>query len=219
MTGTVIKIGGSQARHHALPALCNAIAEVAKSHPLLVVPGGGDFADAVRDYAGRFPLSDTAAHWMAILGMDQYGLLLADLIPGSHVVRALPGTEMATRTGVPVFLPHDWLRQSDPLPHSWDVTSDSIAAWIAGQANASRLVLIKDLDGLYNTEPTAQNAVFMERINTESLSGNNGVDKHLGKILKTAKYETWVINGQFPQRLVQLLEDGATLGTRVAGNG
>ena len=44
---------------------------------------------------------------------------------------------------VPVLAPSRWLRDADPLPHSWDVTSDSLAAWIAGVVGARRLVLIK----------------------------------------------------------------------------
>ena len=47
------------------------------------------------------------------------------------------------RGQVPVIAPLQWLRSMDPLPHSWDVTSDSIAAWLAGALDAERLVLIK----------------------------------------------------------------------------
>jgi aspartokinase-like uncharacterized kinase len=42
-----------------------------------------------------------------------------------------------------VLAPSRWLRDADPLPHSWDVTSDSIAAWIAGEIGARELVLVK----------------------------------------------------------------------------
>jgi aspartokinase-like uncharacterized kinase len=44
---------------------------------------------------------------------------------------------------IAVLAPYQWLREADPLPHSWDVTSDSISAWVAGQIGASRLVLVK----------------------------------------------------------------------------
>ena len=44
---------------------------------------------------------------------------------------------------VPVIAPYRWLREADPLPHSWDVTSDSIAAWLASALGAARLVLVK----------------------------------------------------------------------------
>ena len=52
-----------------------------------------------------------------------------------------------------MLLPAALLAEHDPLPESWDVTSDSIAAWVAGAAGASRLVLLKPVPGLYRTWP------------------------------------------------------------------
>ena len=65
----------------ALRALCTTLGELGERHPLLVVPGGAGFADAVRDADRRFGLAATASHRMAILGMEQFGWLLSDLIP------------------------------------------------------------------------------------------------------------------------------------------
>jgi acetylglutamate kinase len=39
------------------------------------------------------------------------------------------------------------MRAADPLPHSWDITSDSIAAFIAGALGAGELILLKPVDG------------------------------------------------------------------------
>ena len=44
---------------------------------------------------------------------------------------------------MPVLAPYRWLRDGDALPHTWEVTSDSIAAWVAGELGARRLVLVK----------------------------------------------------------------------------
>jgi aspartokinase-like uncharacterized kinase len=44
----VIKIGGSLAEDPAaLRALCNRLGEIAKKYRIVVVPGGGKFADVV----------------------------------------------------------------------------------------------------------------------------------------------------------------------------
>ena len=43
----------------------------------------------------------------------------------------------------------------DALPASWEVTSDSIAAWVADQVGAGRLVLVKEVDGLFADWPRA----------------------------------------------------------------
>jgi probable H4MPT-linked C1 transfer pathway protein len=142
---TVVKLGGGLLADRAQwLAAVSAIAEAAAGHPLVVVPGGGPFADAVRDIDRRVGLSTGAAHWMAIAAMDQHAeMIVASLPTGSRVVDAA-GIAQAHRGGqVPVLAPLQWLRAADPLPHSWDVTSDSIAAWLTHTLGARRLVLIK----------------------------------------------------------------------------
>ena len=59
----VIKIGGGLATvPGALDRVCRAIAVAGFRHSILVVPGGGPFADTVRQF-DRFPgMSPDAAH-------------------------------------------------------------------------------------------------------------------------------------------------------------
>jgi probable H4MPT-linked C1 transfer pathway protein len=140
----VVKLGGGVLAHagHFETAL-RAIAAASLERRLLVVPGGGPFAGAVREVDRRLRLPDDAAHWMAVLAMDQYAHVVAARLAGGLLV-ADP-REMASAPGglVPVLAPSRWLREADPLPHSWEVTSDSIAAWVAGAVGARRLVLVK----------------------------------------------------------------------------
>jgi aspartokinase-like uncharacterized kinase len=214
----VLKVGGSLSRSEALPVLCHEISRLAAQHRLLVVPGGGEFADLVRAFYARMQLSETAAHRMAILAMDQYGYLLADLIPQAELVADLLALKpVADRRRVPVLIPSNWMAQADPLPHSWQVTSDSIAAWVAGALGAPLLVLLKDVDGLYASSPrSAAPAELLPQVNLEKLSTiAGGVDEYLGTLLAQFQIETWVINGQHPSRLAQLLRTGRTLGTRI----
>jgi hypothetical protein len=81
---------------------------------------------------------------MAILAMDQYAHVIADRIPGA-VLMDEPGEirEILSRGNLPVLAPYRWMRSADVLPHSWEVTSDSIAAFVAGALGAERLALIK----------------------------------------------------------------------------
>jgi 5-(aminomethyl)-3-furanmethanol phosphate kinase len=142
---SVIKIGGGvSGEPGALDAIGRAVAAAARRRRLLIVPGGGPFADAVRSFAVREPISDDAAHWMAILAMDQYAHVLAERIPGAVLVEEVGAIGAALgAVGVAVLAPSRWLRAADVLPHRWSVTSDSIAAFIAGALDADRLVLIK----------------------------------------------------------------------------
>ena len=141
----VIKVGGGLLEHvDRLQRVIDAVSNAGRTVRVVVVPGGGPFADAVRRVDERLVLGDEAAHWMAILGMDQYAYLLASRIASGIVVSSREQIEAAHRCGqTPVLAPSPWLRAADPLPHTWDVTSDSIAAWVAGELGADRLLLIK----------------------------------------------------------------------------
>lgn len=142
---SVIKIGGGLASFPgAIDRVCAAVAKASRDHRILVVPGGGPFADAVREFDRRIGLSPDAAHWMAILAMDQYAHVLAGRIPGALLVEQPGAISKAVGPGrVAVLAPSRWMRSADVLPHTWEVTSDSIAAFIAGALDAARLVLVK----------------------------------------------------------------------------
>jgi aspartokinase-like uncharacterized kinase len=117
---------------------------MARDERLVIVPGGGPFADAVRAQDAASSLSDDAAHWMAVLAMDQYAHLIVSRMRRAVLVSDAADISAARDLGhVPVLAPYAWLRRDDPLPHSWQVTSDSIAAWIARALGARRLLLVK----------------------------------------------------------------------------
>jgi 5-(aminomethyl)-3-furanmethanol phosphate kinase len=213
---TVVKVGGGLARaagDDALRALCRALAAASERHALLVVPGGGELADAVRAQDRRLQLRPRTAHWMAILAMDAFGWALADLIPG-----ATPRTDLPTRPspGVAVLLPYALLRERATLPESWAVTSDAIAAWVAGAAGAARLVLVKPVDGLYRDWPPSGEPIADLTVDELDALRPGGVDAHLPAALADARVETWVVGGRDPARLIELLDRGRTTGTRIA---
>jgi aspartokinase-like uncharacterized kinase len=224
MTGglaAVLKVGGSLSRSPALPDLCQEISRLGSHHRLLVIPGGGEFADLVRDFYARLRLSETTAHRMAILAMDQYGYLLGDLIPRAALAADLPEVLQIAEDGrVPVLLPAALMAQADPLPHSWQVTSDSIAAWVAGALHTSSLVLLKDVDGLYASDPNSSvSGELLPQVDITNLSTmTGGIDEHLSVVLAQNRVKTWVINGQYPHRLAELIEMGRTMGTCVHHN-
>ncbi len=217
MIQAVVKVGGSLSQGEHLPALGKRLSEVGKHHPLLVVPGGGPFADTVRILDGRHNLGDSAAHWMAILGMDQYGWLLSELVPRSVPVWSLAAARSVSQAGrVPILLPWRLLYETDPLPHSWQVTSDSIAAWVAGEVQAPRLVLLKNVDGLFGERQEGTNRRrLLERVAVERLGRSGMVDDHLSGLVDQYGWDLWLINGQRPERLAELLSAGTTMGTRV----
>jgi aspartokinase-like uncharacterized kinase len=177
----------------------------ARRHRIVVVPGGGSFADAVRRADVRFRLGDSAAHWMAILAMDQYGHLLAELARGACLVRSR--RELAPGR-LNVLAPSAWLRRADPLPHSWDVTSDSIAAWFARTLHVRRLLLVKHADGYVG--PLVGRERVPARRRRLALDAFAGVvDPYFPRALDPAT-GCWIASGRRPHRIARLIETGRT---------
>ena len=145
----VVKVGGGLLAHPgALEAVAAGLRDLGGDWRVVVVPGGGPLADTIRRLQPAVGLSDDAAHWMAVLAMDQYGHLLAERIEGARLVEEPGAIGPALEAGrVAVLAPYRWMRSADVLPHSWDATSDSVAAFVAGALDARHLVLVKPADG------------------------------------------------------------------------
>jgi len=145
MRTAVVKLGGSTAYHAEMRDWVAVLA--AASMPLVIVPGGGRFADAVRAAQPDMGFSDRAAHFMAILAMEQMGIALLDM--DERLVAARSPAEIASALDAgrtPVWLPARMCSEAADIPASWDVTSDSLAAWLAGRVGAEALLLIKQTD-------------------------------------------------------------------------
>ncbi len=207
----VLKIGGSLSRGNGLRPLCREISRLSEHYSLLVVPGGGDFAEQVREAERQYHIADIAAHCMALLAMDQYGYLLNQLIEGSLLTADFNSACKSAESGrAVILLPSAFVIKEDPLPHSWQVTSDTIAAWVACRAGSGRLVLLKDVDGLLRRDG------LIEELTVKQLEEHvGGIDEYLSKFLSSVQLETWLINGLHPERLAELLETHHTIGTRI----
>jgi aspartokinase-like uncharacterized kinase len=148
----VLKIGGSLAEGASLPGWLAALS--AGSGHAVVVPGGGAFADTVRREQHRLGFSDRAANRMALLAMEQYALVLADLVPCLVPCRTIDEMRRALAAGgVPVWLPSTLALADPSIPESWEVTSDSLAAWLARRLGARCLVLVKSISAPRPLEP------------------------------------------------------------------
>lgn len=223
MNATVVKVGGSLALHpEKLRALCAKLSKFSKKHGLIVVPGGGELADVVRCLDERFSLSCGVSHRMAILGMDQYGFLLSDLLPNSVTVSKLEEIKYFLDLGkLPVFLPSNLLLSEDPLENSWDVTSDAIAVYLAGRLQAPKVLLVTDVDGVYTNDPKKNsNAQLIKNLSASELLAMNkrtSVDKALPKLILKLPIDCFVVNGLFPERIEAVLDGRDTVCTLIRG--
>jgi aspartokinase-like uncharacterized kinase len=137
----VIKLGGSLEAAGTLAGCLAAIERKFAGKAVAIVPGGGLFADRVRAAQHHWRFDDRIAHRMALLAMQQMALLFQGLKP--HWPLAGQIADLQERPGTQIWSPDpDELDQAG-IPASWDITSDSLAAWLAGQLSAEELILVK----------------------------------------------------------------------------
>jgi aspartokinase-like uncharacterized kinase len=202
----LIKVGGSLGRSPALPALLSRVAALARRRRLLIVPGGGVFADTVLDEMRRHRLDEATAHRMALLAMDQFGLVLEALCPGSKAVADLRAARRLAADGrVPILLPARLLEDEAELERSFRLTSDSIAALLAGRIGAARLILLKSVDGPGRPITGRREA---------GLLGRRGLVDPLFAAFLPRAAETWIVNGQKPGELARLARRGGAASRR-----
>jgi aspartokinase-like uncharacterized kinase len=138
----VVKLGGSYADSPLLRRWLRAVAQARGN--LVLVPGGGPFADVVRQAQSRMGFDDRAAHDMALLAMAQFGRALVSLEPCLGVAESLDAVLHLYAAGrVPVWSPWPMLRDAPDIAPSWDVTSDSLSLWLARVLNVPSLLLVK----------------------------------------------------------------------------
>ena len=197
----VVKLGGSLWRAPELRRWLEILAAVRRLR-IVVVPGGGPFADAVRDSQPALGFGDRAAHRMALLAMEQYGTALADLEP-----RLTPARKLAGLRGLPsptVWMPLPLAEDAD-VAESWDVTSDSLAVWLAGALGAACTVLVKSVPLPDTAAPVHQ------------LVGNGIVDPTLPDRLARFGGTVWCVSREDHRRFAEALDQGNPCGTRLTG--
>ena len=161
----VVKIGGSLSHDPSLRLWLTELREVGGGR-VVIVPGGGVFADRVRQYQSEWQFDDLAAHNMCLLAMTQYGLMMQGVLPDLVIASSEAKVRRALRDGrVAVWVPTALMRDTPDAMSNWDTTSDSLAAWLSTMLNAERLMVVKScpIDPDEPLETFAQNGVVDRR--------------------------------------------------------
>lgn len=144
MRPLVIKIGGSLAETGRLGSVLTIVAGA--RIPVVIVPGGGPFADAVRNLQAEMQFDDAVAHRLAMLAMEQMAECIVDRQPGTRVAHSLDEISDAVMEGqIPVWAPLQMIGEDATIGGTWDATSDSLAARLA-ELLGTRLVVLKSVN-------------------------------------------------------------------------
>jgi 5-(aminomethyl)-3-furanmethanol phosphate kinase len=198
----VVKFGGSFAGSAHLRDWIKAFAQCAGR--IVLVPGGGPFADVVRSTQSVIGFDERAAHHMALLAMEQYGRALTSLddslapADSIDVIRR----ELAA-THVPVWMPTRMAVGATDLAPSWDVTSDSLAAWLAGKIGAGRLFLVKHVE------------LATARMRCDDLAAKGIVDKEFVRHFRSGNFAAFLFEPADTSALVAAVHGAAAGGTVV----
>lgn len=182
----IVKIGGSLLGSPELSRWLEVLVKFSKGH-VIIVPGGGLFADAVREAQKLTNASDAVAHQLALLAMDQFGLLLAGMNDG--LVTASSELEIAERGWqhrAMVWLPSQMILADQSIPQNWQVTSDSLSAWLANKLGAEQLILVK-----------SKSLISYQKENVchpQLLADDDLIDSQLMHYIAGKKYQTWLLN-------------------------
>jgi len=186
---SIVKLGGSHANGPHIKDWLAAIA--AEAGAIAIVPGGGTFADAVRTAQASMGYDDRAAHAMALTAMSQFGCALQSLNPALRLTASRSAILRALKDGkVPVWSPGPMARAA-ALPETWELTSDSLAAWLAGALGAGRLVLVKH--GRFETAA----------IDAHDLVERGVVDPLFPRYLKDSGVRAWLATPTDSARLAE----------------
>lgn len=173
----IIKLGGSLLSSGSLNKWLSIIVEFGRGK-LVIVPGGGSFAAQVREAQKKWRFDDKAAHQMALLAMEQTAHLLKSIEPDLSLTDSIKDIEeIVNQNKVPVWLPCKIIDRSQELSSNWDVTSDSLALWLAGKLKAEHTMLVKSL--------SASNK------NARQLSDFDMVDKAFPEFVKKSESGLW----------------------------
>lgn len=198
----VVKLGGSLLGSPELPRWLETLVKISDGQ-VVIVPGGGLFADVVREAQQRTNVSDAVAHKLALLAMDQFGLLMAGM--NSKLVTASSELEIAERGWQHrciVWLPSEMVLADDGVPKNWQVTSDSLSAWLTHKIGAKQLVLVKSKSLASYLKP--ESCLESANVSQQNLQEGNLIDDAFADFF-IGNHQTWIVNksdyGLFEQGL------------------
>ncbi len=137
---------------------------------IILIPGGGSFANFIRKVYNELKFTEEIAHWMSIISMNYNGLELNKKFPSLQITENFEKLKENNKMFC-IFLPYEYLKDNDRLPHSWDVTSDSISLFIAKELKLDECYFIKDVDGILDNKNNVIKEISASELKTMKEAG------------------------------------------------
>lgn len=200
----VVKIGGSLFPEYAID-----LAKRLENTNSCIVLGGGEFANLIRKYDNEIKFTEETNHWTAIDCMDIIAKLVNDKVDSAKLAYSIKDVNQIVDEGfTPIFVVSEFLKTEDFFECSWDVTSDSIAAYISHLLNA-KLLIVTNVNGIYTQEPKEPGSTFISKIDATTLLTfqESSIDVMLPSLLLEFGTNCYVVNGKYPERVLSLIDD------------
>ncbi|WP_456419102.1 [5-(aminomethyl)furan-3-yl]methyl phosphate kinase [Methanocaldococcus infernus] len=201
----LVKIGGSLL-YRAKPLL-KALKECGEK--IIIVPGGGEFANVVRKVDKTYNLDPSVSHKLAIECMDLVGEIYGDVGNIKTYKTLFDIKREIDKVGVAILLPSTLLLSTDLAEHSWNVTSDSLSLYVGRLLNLKEIIIVTDVDGIY------REGKLLNIINANEIEGLTSVDMAFPSLLQKFNMTAYVVNGLYPERVVKLIKGENTICTKI----
>ena len=175
----------------------------------LFVIGGGEFANLIRKYDVEIGFSQDVTHETAIDSMDILAKLLNDKLAFTEISYTIEeANRISDSNKIPIMICSEILKENEPFKHSWDVTSDSIAAYIASLLNA-KILIATNVNGIYTKDPSLSGAELISEIDVNELLtfDESSVDLMLPALLIEHGLDCYVVNGEYPERVLSIMNN------------
>ncbi len=175
----------------------------------LFVIGGGEFANLIRKYDVEIGFSQDVTHETAIDSMDILAKLLNDKLAFTEISYTIEeANRISDSNKIPIMICSEILKENEPFKHSWDVTSDSIAAYIASLLNA-KILIATNVNGIYTKDPSLSGAELISEIDVNELLtfDESSIELMLPTLLIEYGLDSYVVNGKYPERVLSIMND------------
>ena len=153
--------------------------------------------------------SEDVTHETAIDAMDILAKLLNDKLAFTEISYTIEeAISISDLNKIPIMFCSDILKENEPFAHSWDVTSDSIAAYIASLLDA-KLLIATNVNGIYTKDPSLSGAELINEIDVNKLLtfDESSIDLMLPTLLIEYGLDCYVVNGEYPERVLSIMNN------------